>query len=297
MRPLRLAAAILLVAGLAAGAAPAGAATPSLLFVQQAGGGTLKKAGSSYRLTLRGVAPSVASFTDRPGRTAGSERASTFVSRWRGRGFAADAPNAALVIDGAPRGRDLAVMSLSRPRYSARTRTFTYTAKPLKGKAGGALAAFESRRDPITEQRFGAASLFIDNAGALVFQPISLQVADGWPGQQVTVLLTSTGTDVGFSSGPPLADSAGVSIVSQSGALPLTRASLNASAISVATSGSLGGGTMSFTVNAYLVADPGISTFYLRTTSDPGVEVTAQVGNAVPQVVNQTNTLFSWNPF
>ncbi|MFA9273077.1 MAG: hypothetical protein ACEQSX_20520, partial [Baekduiaceae bacterium] len=57
---------------------PAAAGATPLLFVQQADGGTLEQtAASTFRLTLRGVAPSVAAFADRPGRTATAERAGT----------------------------------------------------------------------------------------------------------------------------------------------------------------------------------------------------------------------------
>lgn len=149
---------------------PAAAGATPLLFVQQADGGTLEKTGgSTYRLTLRGVAPSVAAFADRPGRTATSERASTFVSRWRGR-FGTDPPNAALVIDGAPRGRDVAMLTLTAPRYRPRARTLTYTARALRGDSGAALKAFHTRRDPVRALRFGAASLFIDDASDLMAQ-------------------------------------------------------------------------------------------------------------------------------
>ncbi|MBJ7331081.1 MAG: hypothetical protein JHC95_14380 [Solirubrobacteraceae bacterium] len=149
---------------------PASAGAAPLLFVQQTDGGTLQKTGdATYRLTLRGVAPSVSTFADRPGRTAGSERAATFVSRWRGR-FGTEPPNAALVIDGAPRGRDVAMLTLSAPRYRPRNRTFTYVARALKGKSGAALKAFHARRDPVRELRFGAASLFVDDASDLMAQ-------------------------------------------------------------------------------------------------------------------------------
>lgn len=165
LRPLIGVLALLVVLAL-----PAAAGATPLLFVQQTDGGTLEKTGAStYRLTLRGVAPSVAAFADRPGRTATSERASTFVSRWRGR-FGTDAPNAALVIDGVPRGRDVAMLTLSAPRYRPRAHTLTYTARALRGDAGPALKAFHTRRDPVRALRFGAASLFIDDASDLMAQ-------------------------------------------------------------------------------------------------------------------------------
>lgn len=289
--------ALILAVGLLAGAPP-GAAASSLLFVQQTDGGTLKKTGTStYRLTLRGVSPSVASFEDRPGRSAGSERAGTFVSRWSGRGFAKDAPNAALVVDGAPRSRDVVMLTLSRPRYNAAARTFTYVARPMKGAPGGALKALTARRDALREYRFGAASLFVDDGSDVVYQQVTLQVFNAAPGEQISVQLTANGSPIGFSTGPPFQSSAGIQAVSQNGVLPLSTFSVNSSQATFLTS-SAGDGSVSltFSVTLYLVAEPEISTFYLRSSSDPGVQVSVQIGNAVSRVVSQSNTLYSWYP-
>ena len=49
-------------------------------------------------------------------------------------------------------------------------------------------------------------------------------------------------------------------------------------------------------MSLYLVAEAGIDTFYLTSHSDAGVEVTAQLGDGRPNVVNQTRTLFAWAP-
>lgn len=285
-----------LVVGLIAPAS-ATAATPSLLFVQQASSGTIARTGKAeYRLTLRDVAPSVASFTDRPSRKAGSEPSSAFVSKWKSRGFAKDAPNAALVLDGEPKSRDLAMLTLSRPSYDAKTREFTYVARPLRGNPGSGLKDFAARRDPLRELRFGAASLFIDDAGATVFQPITLQVLNAAPGQQIGVQLSaSLPGSVAWSSGPSFSNFAGVQVTSQTGSLPIIDLNVSSGRLTITTSSAGGGwGTMNFTVQLYLAATTDLDMFYLSSSSDPGVQITAAIGDTVPQVVNQTQTLFPW---
>ncbi|WP_028062238.1 hypothetical protein [Solirubrobacter soli] len=56
-----------------------------------------------------------------------------FIEHRRDRGFAENPPNAALVVHGASRGRDVVVLTISHPHHRPRTHTFTYTAKPVKG--------------------------------------------------------------------------------------------------------------------------------------------------------------------
>jgi len=186
-------------AGAAAPAAVAKAASPSLLFVQQTDGGTLHRTGAgTYRLTLRGVAPSLTTFTDRPARAAGSESARRFVTRWPGRGFAADPPNAALVMDGAARDRDVVVLTLSHPAYHPRTRTFTYAAHPLRGTPGRALKGFAKRRDSVRELRFGAANLFIDDASDIGLTPLRLDLINVQRGAPlgIAIVYSAAGTGV-----------------------------------------------------------------------------------------------------
>lgn len=299
MTSLRWLASALLALLMVAPASAHAATAPSLLFVQQASSGTLDRTGkSTYRLTLRDVAPSVASFTDRPNRQAASESSAAFVSKWAGRGFAKDAPNAALVLDGEPRSRDLAMVTLSRPRYDAKTRTFTYVARPLRGTPSSGLKDFTARRDPLRELRFGAASLFIDDAGGTVFQPVALQVMNAVPGQTISVRLSaSLPGSVVWSSGPSFSNFAGVQVDSQSGSLPLVDLNVSSGLLTIQTSADGGGwGVMSFTVQLYHAATGELDIFYLSSTSDPGIQVTAAIGDAVPQVVNQAQTLFPWQP-
>lgn len=130
-----------------------------------------------------------------------------------------------------------------------------------------------------------------------LYQTITLNVSNAAPGQQIAVQLTSNGVPIAFSTGPAFQNIAGVSVTAQSGSLPLAQFSINSSQTTFITTNSGGGsGALTFQVAAYLVAAEGINAFYLRSSSDPGIQVTAAIGNSVPQVVNQTQTLFSWKP-
>lgn len=152
-----------------AAAAPArsGQAKGSLLYVQEGAGGSIERLGAgAYRLRLTGVSPRVTTFTDRPRRRAGRQGLKGFVGGWKANGFAADPPNAALVLDHAPASHDVALLTLSHPRYDRARRTLTYRATPLHGR-DTALASFARRADPLRAADLGAASLFVDDGGAL----------------------------------------------------------------------------------------------------------------------------------
>jgi hypothetical protein len=289
-------------AGTAEGATPtptAAQASPSLLFVHEVDGGRLVRGqGSRYRLRLRGVSPVVSSFTDRPARRAGQQPLGRFVDSWPAYGFSTDPPNAALVLHGAPASRDIAMLTLSHPRLDRRRGILTYRARPLRGRVGDGLAGFARKRDRLRGRRFGAASLFIDGAGtASIYQSVTLQFNDLQPGQNVSVDLTPTGPDVAWSTGPPFDRAGGIEVAPQSGVLPLSQLSVTGDTLTVQTTAAGGGGGgLTFAVSLYLVAEAGIDTFYLKSVSDFGLEVTAQLGGGEPQIVNQTRTLFAWDP-
>jgi hypothetical protein len=291
---------LIALSSLAAGPAAASAETPSLLFVQETSGGeVIRIAPGRYRVRLVGVSPGLTTFTDRPSRQAGHESVRTFVARWARRGFASDPPNAALVVHDAPASSDVTMLTLSHPRYDRARRTLTYAARPLDDAPAGELAGLNKRADRIRARRFGAASLFIDDSGAsTIYQPITLQVSNAVPGQEIAVQLTSRGPNVAFGTGPDFASTAGLEIVSESGPVPVSEVEVNAREVVLVTaaSGGGGGGSVNFSVSLFLAADADVSTFSLRSASDSGVVVSASIGNAPPQVVNQTQTIFSWNP-
>jgi hypothetical protein len=298
MSPRRVAAFLVALSSLAATPAAASAEPPSLLFVQETSGGELIRiAAGRYKVRLLGVSRGLTTFTDRPSRRAGHESVRAFVSRWAGRGFASDPPNAALVVHDAPASSDVTMLTLSHPRYDRARRTLTYTARPLDGAPAGELAGLGKRGDPIRPRRFGAASLFIDDAGAsTIYQPLTLYVSNAVPGEEIAVRLTSRGPNVAFGTGPAFAPAAGLQVTSESGPAPLSQIQVNPQEIVLVTSAGAGSSSLGFSVSVFLAADANISTFYLRSASDSGVFVTASIANGQPQVVNQTQTIFSWNP-
>lgn len=129
-----------------------------------------------------------------------------------------------------------------------------------------------------------------------VYQPIEFQVSNAQPGQRISIQLTGAGVQVAFSTGPSFTNTSGVEVTSLTGSLPLESVQLNASQLLFQTSPEGDGSTLTFRARMFLVGNDGVQLFYLRSFSDPGVEVTASVGNSIPQVVNLSQTLFSWNP-
>jgi hypothetical protein len=172
---------LMLAAGWGLTFAASGAAQPSIpsaqptavLFTQTAAHGSLtpgkhkSKGDSRYVLTLRGVAPQLVWFQDRPGRHTGHLSARDFVRGWKGFGFKADRPNAALSVLDGKESADTVVIELSRPRYDAKRRTMRYSARPIS-RATGTLSVFATGRDSGVPRRFGAVSLFIDNTDSPV---------------------------------------------------------------------------------------------------------------------------------
>jgi hypothetical protein len=133
------------------------------------------------------------------------------------------------------------------------------------------------------------------NAGSQnLFQPISISVNNATAGQRIGVQLTPNGAPVSWSTGPAFRNIAGISVMAQSGVLPLTEFNINTGEVAFITTGS--GGALNFNMGAFLVGGAQIETFFLRSFSDPGVEVTAAIGDTTPQAVNQTDTLFAWHP-
>jgi uncharacterized protein YjbI with pentapeptide repeats len=169
----------------AAGAEPGAPATQEIkqMFLQNATRGTFEKIPGTglYRLRLEGVSPRVTWFSDRPARDAGVIPVRGFVESWRGFGFSADHPNAALTITGARSRGHTVVLELSRPRYTAARRTLRYIARPIRA-ADGNLASFEARRNARLPRQFGASALFIDDATAIVLNGCVLQPYSQCPG-------------------------------------------------------------------------------------------------------------------
>lgn len=150
-------------------ATPSNELTPStveLLFVQTARDGTLRPVKGEqdvYTLTLRGVASRVTSFTDRPLRATSPISVEEFLQNWDGGSFETDPPNAALVVDDAPRSRDTFVVELTAPDYDAKRDVLRYTATLIRDEPDGRLVGFSEHVDEGPPTKFGGSSLFIDS--------------------------------------------------------------------------------------------------------------------------------------
>jgi microcystin-dependent protein len=154
----------------AAAAAAAGAAplpgvpvNASLLFTLDADSGTLRPAGDRLTLTLKGVEPDATWFTDRPDRNAGRVRTTQLIGAWPDLEFDAVPPNAALVLERAPRKRDTVALELRDPVYDATRRTLRFSTRRLDA-LGPQLRRLDGQVDQRIARRFGPSTLFIDNA-------------------------------------------------------------------------------------------------------------------------------------
>lgn len=218
--------------------------------------------------------PSVATFTDRPRRRAGEQGLPHFVHGWAADGFASDPPNAALVLHGAPSSRDVAMLTLSHPRYDRRAQRLTYTAKPLHGPGAKSLAGFSRRGDPLRPLGFHDASLFIDDAGSdTVTQRISLQVFSSQP-EQVSLQIANDGPAVYWSLGRPGSPGSGLQVTSPNGSVSISNLLVTPDLLSFQTS-SEAGAPISFVLNLYIEAEASAETFTIRAQGGPDLQITA----------------------
>jgi hypothetical protein len=156
--------AVLVAVALAPGAARA-ASAPSELFVLTAGSGHLVQSHGGFSLVLSAPSRSVTGFSDRPQRLLGRRTLGSFVSGWGRLGFAADPPNAALVVDDAPSSDDINVFELSRPVLGHGGRTLSFHARPLTRAPTGLLSRYARGADRPGARSVGRSSLFIDGSG------------------------------------------------------------------------------------------------------------------------------------
>lgn len=128
----------------------------SLLFALQADSGELEavegSAGLAYTLTLGHAARQTTWFADRPARDGGTVPTEAFVAGWASLGFEDVPPNAVLTRAGREDDAPL-IVELGTPTYQRDERTMRVPVHVLA----------RTERDGIAG-RFGAASLFIDNA-------------------------------------------------------------------------------------------------------------------------------------
>jgi hypothetical protein len=132
-----------------------------LLFVQTTPSGTLTRVrakSNRYVLTLRDVGRQIVWFSDRPARHQGQLPVGNFPGSWKGRGFSADPPNAALTLLDGDRSADTVVLEIRKPTYNAKKHTIRYRARRL-AHATGNLRSHEPDNDGRVPRRFEAAAL------------------------------------------------------------------------------------------------------------------------------------------
>jgi hypothetical protein len=126
-------------AAAAAAASPeAAAASPArnnmtegvkFLAIQTAQSGTLSQINATaYTLELRNISDKTILFSDRPDRIVTSQSTSDFVGNWTmgEDSFAADPPNAVLVLDDEEERQEIAVIELFNPEYDSEANTLRY---------------------------------------------------------------------------------------------------------------------------------------------------------------------------
>lgn len=300
----RVALTLLLALAAACGDSSGSSGTPTaaeggLLFVLGAPAARLERdASGAGRLVLEEPSPALTSFSDRPERSANTLALADFLADWSGYGFAAVPPNAALVVEGAPEGADVAVFEIASPRLADGTLTFDVV--PLAGTTSGGLRALTERADPTLPGALGRVSLFVDDAASpLTYQQVVLQFTGGQPGQQLLVQLSGADGAIAWSFGPPGERGGGLGLTCETGnPLPLTQLEMNQQTLVIQTSAADdddGSSVLSFSVTTFLVASGPVSGFSLASTSDAG-SVTATVGGLGPVPLGEAPMPFPWTP-
>ena len=152
------------------------------LFIQHAQSGSVSEVNATTStLELSDVTNKTILFSDRPDRIVGSVSTTDFVGYWTmgEDSFAADPPNAVLILDDEEQRQDIAVIELFNPEYDSEANTLRYDIT-----AENATATTTTTSSSINlPSEFGQSTLVID--------PIKEQTGNGkW----------FTPTDVGFGS-------------------------------------------------------------------------------------------------
>jgi hypothetical protein len=165
----------------------------SWLFVEDAAGGTITGPDDQHlKLKLNKVRKYITEFTDRPIRQADAVPNADFFTAWP-QMFAGDPPNAVLSFSLPGQQQPLnIVLTLTNPQYDAIKRTVAYDAVRILQATdiyldNPDLAPFQTHKTP---QRFGKASLFIDDATTTT--RITYAVGQTGPGGGIVFYLTDT---------------------------------------------------------------------------------------------------------
>ena len=132
------------------------------MFIQEAANGTfVKNEDGNYTLTLLNVIPYTMYFSNRPQQIAGFAPMDRFIA-----GFNWNYPNAALSLADAEENMDTVILAISSPVYNNKTGTLIYAAKILEALVEDRLGYHLQRADAGIPEKFGRATLFIDDCGS-----------------------------------------------------------------------------------------------------------------------------------
>jgi hypothetical protein len=99
------------------------------LFIQSAQSGSVSEVNATtFTLELRDVSDKTIMFSDRPDRIVSSVNTTNFIGNWSTgpNSFAADPPNAVLILDDEEQREELAVIELFNPEYDSAANTLRY---------------------------------------------------------------------------------------------------------------------------------------------------------------------------
>lgn len=133
----------------------------------------------------------------------------------------------------------------------------------------------------------------------LKYRSIFLLIEDARPGNKISVNVgTKSGLGkVSWSLGPEFSEASGLRLSSSGSGMPVASFSYTENCLQLETvAGKIHNDDRSITiwVRAYITWEPlDLEYLYLKAQSNADISVYAQIGNRQPQLVSQTNTLFS----
>ena len=182
-RKVLLSVAAVAVAGAAAVSLASAAAPASILWAGKVATATVTTSGSTTTVAVPNSA-SLAWFTDRPARRAGTTTVKGLASNWKQWGFVADPPNAAIAV-GSGRSQKTYVVTLSKPRTTSTSTTFRARTVPT-GRVMGM-----RNMGALPRGTFRNAGLFIDGGAACGYQGTPLSAGTDCEGLTYTTYTVS----------------------------------------------------------------------------------------------------------
>jgi hypothetical protein len=134
------------------------------LFIQSAQSGSVSEVNATtFTLELRDVSDKTIMFSDRPDRIVSSVNTTNFIGNWSTgpNSFAADPPNAVLILDDEEQREELAVIELFNPEYDSAANTLRYDITAENATATTAATTTTTTSIDLPSE-FGQSTLVID---------------------------------------------------------------------------------------------------------------------------------------